>query len=420
MFAFIPILSWGATYNAGSCSQAAVSAAVGLASSGDTVNIPACPSGQGWSTGLTITKGITIQGAGAGQTVLVDNTSSGPMLAFDVNGADWRVTGIEFRGGSGGKQWSYILYGGGNSHAFRIDNCKFYDWKATIRAIWLNGDLWGVIDSNVFDTNNQFIQAIQVQHSNWGGLGSYGDNSWADGDYLGSNKFVFIEDNTFIGPDKVAYSGIVDSLNGARIVVRYNTIDNDFVVSHGTESGGRGRGLRAFEVYNNTFNHNGGAWFTANYIRSGTGVIYNNTINSSVGSEMARAALFQNFRSTGAYAPWGQCTGSNAYDQNAGSPAGYACIDQPGRGKGDLMYGTTPTPQKWPNQALSAIYVWGNTGYSSNQADSDSVHVVLNRDYYVGTAKPGYSAYTYPHPLRSGGGSSPIIDAPTGLRVIPK
>ena len=405
LISVFPPLLIAATYNAANCTQAAVSTAVGLSSNGDTVTIPACSGGTAWTTGLEITKNITLQGNGIGSTVLLDSTTSGPMLTMSGSGT-WRVTGIEFRGGASSKSWSYLMLVNGSSKAFRIDNCKFYNWimGGGNRAIWLSGDLWGVIDSNTFDANNEWTQAIQVQHPTWGGVGDYGDNSFADDDYLGTNKFVFIESNTFQNSTAVPYPGSIDSLNGARVVVRHNTFNNEYVVSHGTESGQRSRGLRVFEVYNNTFNNTGGAWFTSVYIRSGTGVIYNNTINNSSGSETTRAALFANYRSSGSYTPWGQCNGSNSYDQNAGSPSGYACIDQPGRGKGDLMSGATPSPVAWPNQALSPIYIWGNTGYSQAQAASDSAHVVLDRDYYVGTVKSGYAAYTFPHPLRGEGG----------------
>jgi len=410
----------GATYTASSCSQSAVSAAIWSASDGDTVTIPNCSNGQTWTTPLTITKAITLQGAGIGNTVLLDGVNSGPMLEFSVTGEtkSWRLTGIEFRGGGATKQWGFMLKMSGNSQSFQIDNCRFYNWADTNRAIGLYGDLRGVIYLNDFNNGNKFTQALLIDHSDWNGYAN-GDGSWADNDNLGTGDFIFIEQNTFTGPTTVAYPASLDCYGGARVVFRYNTVNNDFVGTHGTESHGRGRGVRSFEFYNNTFNHSGGAWFTAIYIRSGTGVIYNNLIKASPTSEFSRAALLANYRSTQSFAIWGQCNGSSGFDQNSGSPAGYACLDQPGRGKGNLMSGANPNAV-WPNQALSPIYVWGNSGYSSAQADSDSVHVALNRDYYVGTAKPGYTAYTYPHPLRSGGGSSTLIDAPTGLKVIPK
>ena len=48
---------------------------------------------------------------------------------------------------------------------------------------------------------------------------------------------------------------------------------------------------------------------------------------------------------------------------------GYPCLDQPGRGQGDLLTGGFPNKVNsttgtisWPNQALEPIYIWNNTG----------------------------------------------------------
>ena len=79
------------------------------------------------------------------------------------------------------------------------------------------------------------------------------------------------------------------------------------------------------------------------------------------------------------------------------------------------------------------MYFWNNTGsggtsipstsdYSPNEcgssAPSTSSFVQSGRDYIVGTAKPGYSKYTYPHPLRSGSQTTPVPAAPSNVRVI--
>jgi hypothetical protein len=413
-----PAQALAAIFNAASCSQGDVAIEISKAVDGDTVYLPSCSGGVSWNTNLTISKAITLSGKGVGQTVLVDNVSGVPMLEFNVIGTNksWRLTGIEFRGGSVSKEWNFMLKMSGNSHSLQIDNCRFFSWATNSRAIGLFGDLRGVIYSNDFNNGNKFNQALLVNHSNWNGY-SYGDGSWADDDNLGSSKFIFIENNIFSGPSRVAYAGMIDCYGGARVVLRYNTINNDFMASHGTESTQRTRGLRAFEVYNNTFNHTGGAWFTAIYIRGGTGVVYNNTAKTSSGSEFSRMALFANYRSNSSFPPWGQCNGSSRFDQNAGSPAGYACIDQPGRGKGNLISGDNPSPA-YPNQVSAPIYVWGNKGFSQREAASDSGHVAENRDYFINVPKPGYSAFEYPHPLRSGKVPTPPVDPPKGLKIV--
>ena len=49
--------------------------------------------------------------------------------------------------------------------------------------------------------------------------------------------------------------------------------------------------------------------------------------------------------------------------------------------------------------------------------DSSENYIVSGRDYFNnGTAKPGYTPYTYPHPLRLGSGGPPSPPAPpTGV-----
>lgn len=83
------------------------------------------------------------------------------------------------------------------------------------------------------------------------------------------------------------------------------------------------------------------------------------------------------------------CSGGDGTENGTGKQlpsnqvSGYACIDQVGRGQGDLLSGDTPTPKAWPNQVRSPVYAWNNTGYSEKQATSDHSHILIDRDYYV-------------------------------------
>src|SRR6185295_13960607 len=65
---------YASTTTTASCSVADVSAAITSASRGDTVLVPAgsCT----WSSSLTITKGLKLQGAGIGSTVITSSQSS--------------------------------------------------------------------------------------------------------------------------------------------------------------------------------------------------------------------------------------------------------------------------------------------------------------------------------------------------------
>jgi hypothetical protein len=107
---------------------------------------------------------------------------------------------------------------------------------------------------------------------------------------------------------------------------------------------------------------------------------------------------------------WGYCGTEfngmgSAWDGNTDTATGYPCIDQPGRGQGDLLTGDFPTEVNsvtgtisWPNQALEPIYEWANTasvvpgwgdGHVSNLSNG---RIEENRDYYLAHGNTGCDA----------------------------
>jgi len=103
---------------------------------------------------------------------------------------------------------------------------------------------------------------------------------------------------------------------------------------------------------------------------------------------------------------WGFCgtaLGPSAWDGNTGS-TGYPCMDQVGRGRGDMVNGSdfpnfvdaVTGGVSWPNQVIDPVYVWGNTYNAVPQESGDAlwgntptVVTVENRDYYL--SLPNYS-----------------------------
>jgi hypothetical protein len=88
-------------------------------------------------------------------------------------------------------------------------------------------------------------------------------------------------------------------------------------------------------------------------------------------------------------------------------------LDQPGRGKGDLLRGPNPTPA-WPHQALEPCYSWNNTLNGQNLNFTYNATKPLlreNVDFYNNAPMPGYMPYTYPHPLVSSGLATSIVPA---------
>jgi hypothetical protein len=351
-----------------------------------------------------------------------------------------------------------------------------------------------------------------VYHDTWGGQ-TIGNGSWAEPAYWGTEKAVYIEDNTF--NHDVTTGGapwVLDGWNGARAVLRYNTLNNIAVGGyHGTDTGTRS--ARSAEIYNNTIsiddpNHNLGHAD----LRGGSFLIFNNSVTDPQavpGYFGAVAWAIRNYRDFEPFNWWGKCDGTSPWDLNdnvtydtgshsgangsrvltvAGKNwatdqwAGYyvhnvtknqnspsiewsalivsntantitttdaaidrtgtqltwdngdsfkilhvqACLDDRGRGKGDLLSGDTSSiintvtgTASWPHQESEPTYGWNNTlnGAPTSIYSSNPWGEKEGRDFF-NTPMPGYIPYTYPHPLTQGGSSDTTPPAaPTGVRV---
>lgn len=410
-----------ATISASSCSHADVESALDRAVNGDTVLVPAgtCTWTKTMDFDLNITGGtnkyLTLQGAGIDQTVIIDGVSKGnyPNIAYllrwtTVNGGLTRITGFTFRGGSIHDVYNLgMVYIRGQSHQFRFDHNKLIATMTPGMAIW--DGVTGVIDHNVFDVS-QGRYGVYTHHSSWNGVGNYGDNSWASPNTLGTNQALFFEDNTFTNNQSSSYHRYAaDGWNGGRVVYRHNTFNACTWSNHGTESSGRYRSQRQYEVYNNTWTWNmqGGAFASLIGARGGVGVVFNNTANITNGTLNAFFDISY-YRAIQPFAPWGQCP--STWDLNSTT-----CLDQPGRGQGTLLSNSSPTPVGWPNQVADPTYIWNNkVNGTVSGPRSHSAPVVLGRDILT-QARPGYGAYQYPHPLISGGSSNPPPAAPRNL-----
>ena len=430
---------WAGTITAVDCSRSAVGNAVNSAANGDTILIPAgtCT----WTTVLDgnvpgdplYNKYLTIQGAGIDKTIILDGTSKAaypnvPNLirwTLIPNGLS-RITGITWKGmGTTCTSTLPMLQIQGNSAQFRMDHVKVIPNGCPGTSFY--GNVRGVVDHSIFDVSALASYAFYIFHSSWKNVGSYGDNSWAQPDTVGTSEALFFEDNTFVNDEtKGFHYYCMDGWSGMRVVVRHNTFLACTIGNHGTESPGRPRGARQFEVYNNTWNWNmlGQAFANVIGVRSGVSVVHDNVVNTTNGT-ISRVFGVSNFRDAKSFAPWGQCNGTSTWDQNTSGQTGYRCIDQVGASYGDYISGdsgvqinTATGSASWPRQGSQPTYDWNNTlnGVVSD-AVSDSVHIVVGRDLIHGV-RPGYATYTYPHPLIAASGTtSPPPAAPTNLTI---
>jgi hypothetical protein len=478
---------WASSFNTiytASAAYSDVAAAVAAASPGDTVSVPA--GSATWESVLHPSVPITILGAGSGQTIITCGSQGGWPDALGI--IKWslqdtglsRISGFRFNAGTQAADGNNagMIQIEGSSSQFRFDHNlvdqAIVSGSVTNFALRTAGYVRGVIDNNTFLIPTGGI-CLQIRHDSWGGIGSYGDNSWATAAPLGTADALFIEHNTASITDGTGLTAFLDGDTGERRVVRYNTLTDVALFAHGTATTGRPRGGRSFEIYENDLTYTQHQPSVIS-MGSGAGVIYNNRLVTSGGGIIDYGIDLDYWRPgrTRTYWIWGWSgetaidsitrSGSTAtvtvnaghgiYDSAYGNPQvrisgasqaeyngtftatrvsayiftitvsgtpatpatgtliltcpwdgntdqyGYPCIDQPGRGTGDLITGDYPINGAWPNQALDPVYVWGNTknGSALSPRAVASNVIVLNRDYYE-SEKSGYAAYAYPHPL---------------------
>lgn len=245
---------------------------------------------------------------------------------------------------------------------------------------------------------------------------------------FGTANFVFVEDCEFNAYRSDNFSDVYDSsAGGGRIVWRYNThIGGNRIYNHWTR--GKEVAAQVMEIYNNSFALGHTAFDPGHIIRieGGTGLFYNNYSNYNGGAPFI---ILDDRRSGGFGGPdtgedtvgttWELCDGTHAWDGNAGDGAapGWPCLGQIGRGWTsntsfvNLAAGTVEQPSE-------PFYLWNNgtqVTCATGGACTESIFVFPDPSAYIkktthavngevdyaedSGAKPGYTAYTYPHPL---------------------
>jgi hypothetical protein len=460
----IPALSQ-ATYNASSCNESAIQAAYATEQAskadGDIIVVPSCPSGTAWTSSWAIspTNSLTFRGqttiAGTcapggsctttDSTVLIDNTphsSDGdtPMIGVTLKaGKLFRMSGFTLET-NGSSQESYNSGGltlSGNSTGVRVDHM---DMNMPLHATQMGvfGCVYGVFDHSIMNlsvgTTNNGIRLYQGSCN--GDSAGVGNGQWNNATALGSANYFYIENSVFNGGTTGSSSIIPftnDCLVGGRFVVRFSTLNGTETQEHATGAvqNPPWRGCRAFEFYENSLS-DGGSMNSSNpaqpalFLTSGTGVIWGNNVPghyySLVSGLVDLAGPQSNYAQVSPPTGWGYCStssqngvaGPSNWDGNLLGQNGYPCVDEIGRGAGDMLSGSFPTlcdvtsggckagtnTGTWPNQLLEPVYEWldqwvappdtGN-GFWAQQNQPAS-----NRDYYLYTLSWNGSAFTGP------------------------
>ncbi len=422
-----------ATISAASCALSAVSSAISSASMGDTVQVPSgsCT----WTSGLTITKNISLIGAGIGNTVITSAYSGKLIVYSPSNNANlFRLSGFTFN--LNGNHWLEL----NNNHLYppinqlRIDHNRVYGSLAT-RAIIQAYSVRGVIDNNLFESVGQSGIGI------WGDYtgGTQGLWDWQHFPDLACGAAadnLYVEDNVITVNDAVGDQPF-DTERGGRYVFRYNTINvvagqvwPMWDVHNGSQGGGGLYANFGSEIYGN--------YITAvNSIqvaqfRSGRNIATHNLVNN-VGAGFAMQNVTgcpptgpyysqQMLNSTYVWLNRTSSTGSliSAYtgpsdcaDNRLRENYEWWQDRSPFAGATGIGYG--PLASR-PATCTTGVAYWATTQSVSNLSGMVGVNppTPISGTLYVCTSTNTWTSYytpwTYPHPLRLGeaqGGSVP-------------
>lgn len=425
-------------------SSASVQACVDQANDGDTITIP--PGSFTWTTTVNISKGITLQGAGLSLSHITDQGSGGAALNVTCSAAHFvRVTGLEFIK-SAAHTYGMVQFNGTNLHGtfesgFRFDHCKLTFPSTGGRGVYVTA-VYGLIDHNtIFVGGPGSQQTVSVEGSFVGSDGGF--TPWTQPLTLGTDKAVYVEDNTFDYNGNDQAEDAIDIYSGARIVVRHNTFLSCTQGFHGTDTGGM-RSPVSFEIYSNTYTNNSARTIRALTVRGGTGVVYGNTYGGTHGAWYGVTLMYYRvctvMNQAGA---WQFCNGTvwqlgstnlssdQSRECSINGGVGFNSVDKETLGAwgGSYTRGFDGTgaggypgrdqPGIGPGQVSQPIYVWNNGGIGpstygggdpGDQALLDAL-VRLGRDYFYSTdnsgSRPGYTAFTYPHPLQGAPSPTP-------------
>lgn len=356
----------GTVRNAATASSTDVQAAIDAAADLDIVLLPASGSAT-WSTTVSCTKAIKIDLNGSTITRNIGGSTALLDITLPATPKKCRVTNGAMAGGSTGTGFNgrYIIVSGANDGArFRIDNIDFATAGGNIN-IDVGDCQGGLIDHCTFTDNsaNEFVHNLAYGPSDATG--------WGYTVTPGGEDMVFLEDNTWnwTGGDAGA-NAAMQNYYGARTCFRYNTVWTAVVDVHGNTP----RKGRWWEFYNNIFNCDSNM-SKVFQLRGGSGVVTGNVLHNFSGAAGGRSINL-----------WNETAG------HVGTSHPYQ--DQIGRGK---------------DQADDPCYIWNNTVVNDGGGTAgmgigidDELPVSLTEDVdYILSAKPGWTAYTYPHPLQS-------------------
>lgn len=393
---------------AASVSLLDIQTAINSASPGDTIIVPAGIAA--WASQLTITKAVTILGAGIGYTIITVASGARSFHYNPVKGTTipFRFSGFRFNCNNVGHGFMLGSLGNGSSQSpirnVRVDHCAFYDTVGNGTStfeVW--GPLYGVCDHCLIEGGGHCDN-----------MGQNSCSDWPSPDFaLGSENNFYWEDNTIHLGDNCP---VCTGGHGGQYCYRYNTITYNSTGQgqyptfdmHGNQSGvvgphggeiyentiimvGSGAGLNGrmwdhrggqMMIFNNHYYYNGYDWQTreeyCNDTPCGSGAQYEYQVRDS---------YYWNNYNKGVLTTMA----SGSFENNAGCPiaesVNYWMQRTPFDGKVGMGVGLL---SERPSSGLSVGVGWWATDERK-----------LYRATSATTWELLYTPYTYPHPLIS-------------------
>lgn len=369
-------------------------------------------------------------------TIIINNTTTQLFAITEDTRIDTQLSGIFMGLGTGTGGFATMNYATGGKPILIHDNfierinvgSEGIDSITDRGVIWHNSFVYGGTTGQLF--TDASIR-IKIQNPATGVNDAWNHTAyWGALDTTGANVLYFESNDVHYD------QGTTDCDDNCRIVVRYNLMDHAGDGGHGADSSNIG--ARTIELYNNTFvaGFPSDPYNLANgYLgldRGGSYVFHDN-INPQITGSYSKVdfnmTVMNVQRNAGPHPCWGQGTSGGAnYPAPRQVGRGYTTGTTSTSGS-QISCGSSPRNCNASTHVFSGTvdsfasigdsepaYIWGNsrtptfgiTDYGASECsspDTASNYIVAGRDFIFGT-KPGYSPYTYPHPLTLGQSSA--------------
>jgi hypothetical protein len=383
-------------------------------------------------SGTTLTMNVTTSG-GSGthdfwkietipSTTISHGTDANTLFNLNESSAgNVEISGIrvtQFNNPSQTNTTSIAIQSTANGQPALIHDCWFSEPSGNhiaLAAFTNQGVIWNCS----FDASPFALNVLAVQHKVDGATTSWTTPSTMGAADLTGKSNLYIEDCDFH-----AYLNAFDNDDNGRLSARHVTFDNSGIGTHGADTSDWGE--RHFEIYDSefVFNSTNGDVLNINwwcFVRGGTFVVTDCIMpliqSQDYGTKSSFNLTVMNLqRNAGPNSCWGAGTQNGAL-YHCPRQVGFGRVTGNGHdGRGRMNDSVTYVGDSEP------IYIWNITGptptistsdYGGNECsnpDHSSNYIKAGRDYFNGTAKPGYQKYVYPHPLRNRSNSSAGLD----------